>query len=288
MAGIEFDRQAFIPPVAPQPTRPAIQLFGPLLSLLVVALVAFVGYKIYLVNDHNSDVAATNAQLQQLQQELTEMQKRLDGMEKHRRTAQAEPTSPKTTSTNTIASSVTRHASPVYHIEAASSLPAQVKPTTPAHTQPMSPASSNPAYSQQVEGEAAANREAWEATTNRLADVVGVVGTQQGELSETRDAVNQLLAQAHRKAVSFELDRSSKRVPVGPVKLQLKSTDSKAQHYTLCVTFNSQNCIELKDRALNEVVVFVVAKNSPPLELVATKIQRDQIVGYLEIPSNLQ
>jgi hypothetical protein len=31
-------------------------------------------------------------------------------------------------------------------------------------------------------------------------------------------------------------------------------------------------------------VVFVVTKNSTPLELVATKVLRDQIVGYLEVP----
>ena len=142
--------------------------------------------------------------------------------------------------------------------------------------------------SEEIAGEVAANHTAWEATTNRLADVVGVVGTQQGELSETRDALNQLLAQTHRRAISFELDRGRSRVSVGPVSLQLKSADSKGQHYTVCVIFNKEKCIELRDRALNEVVVFVVAKNSPPLELVATKILRDQITGYLEVPSTMQ
>jgi hypothetical protein len=99
--------------------------------------------------------------------------------------------------------------------------------------------------------------------------------------------VNQLLTQTHRRAVSFELNRGNNRLPVGTVTLQLKSADSKSQHYSLCVYFDKK-CIELKDRALNEVVVFVVTKDSAPLELIATKIQRDQIVGYLEVPSEKQ
>jgi hypothetical protein len=44
-------------------------------------------------------------------------------------------------------------------------------------------------------------------------------------------------------------------------------------------------CIELKNRVLDEVVVFVLARGTAPLELVATRISRDEIVGYLEVPT---
>lgn len=289
MAGIEFDRQVFVSSTTPKQERPTVQILSPLLAALAIALIAYVGYKIYLVNERNSEVAAANAQVQRLEQQLAEMQKRIDAIEKHRKAAPVEVSLPPATSANALSPTVDRHSRTVYRIDAASVLPAQSKPATPVHVQSNSSAPSGAALSQQVVGEIAANHEAWEATTNRLADVVGVVGTQQGEISETRDVVNQLLAQTHRKAVSFELDRrGNSRVPVGPVILQLKAADSKAQHYTLCVIFNNQKCIELRDRALNEVVVFVVAKNNPPLELVATKILRDQILGYLEIPSTMQ
>jgi len=43
------------------------------------------------------------------------------------------------------------------------------------------------------------------------------VGQQQNELSETREAVNQLLSQTRRQALSFELLRGNNRMPVGPV-----------------------------------------------------------------------
>ena len=76
-------------------------------------------------------------------------------------------------------------------------------------------------------------------------------------------------------------------MPVGPVSLQLKSVDAKGQRYSVCVYFEDR-CTELKDRSLNEVVVFVLNKNNGPLELVATKILRDQLVGYLQVPVEAQ
>jgi hypothetical protein len=72
---------------------------------------------------------------------------------------------------------------------------------------------------------------------------------------------------------------------VGPVSLVLKDSDLKRQRYTVCVYVSTQ-CIELKDRAVDEVVVFALSHDRTPLELIATKVTRDGIVGYLEIPTN--
>jgi len=285
MAGVEFDRQAFIPSSAPQ-TRSAIHSIMPLLAVAVVALVVFVGYKAFLVNTQNNEAAVANAQVQHLEQQVAELQKRLEGLEKHRKASQAEASPVTTPVVRAPVVVVAQPSKTVYQIKAASSRPAETKKAADPPAQ--FAASTAPGTSPEIAGEVAANRQAWEATTNRLADVVGVVGTQQGELSETRDELNQLLAQTRREAVSFEVNRHNDPVPVGPVTLQFKSADAKGQLYTLCVFFNSQKCIELRDRALNEVVVFVAAKNQPPLELVATRIQRDQIVGYLEIPTQKQ
>jgi hypothetical protein len=152
--------------------------------------------------------------------------------------------------------------------------------------QPVAQPSTAPAVSPEtaaMKSELAANHEAWRATTDRLADVVGVVGQQQNEISETREAVNQLLSQTKRQALSFELRRGNSQTPIGPVALQLKSVDMKGQRYSVCVYFEDR-CTELKDRSLNEVVVFVVSRNNVPLELVATRILHDQVVGYLQVP----
>jgi len=284
MAGIEFDRQIFAPSAAETTKKAAPQAFGAVLLVVVLGLAGFVGYKIFTQTSQANAIAAANAQVEQLQQQLADSQKRVEELEKHRKQAKSE--TPVVTAQPAVVKTFAP-ARPVYKIAAASALPPQPKPAPVAPAIPAPSASTANANAAAIQSELSANHEAWQATTDRLADVVGVVGQQQNELSETREAVNQLLSQTRRQALSFELLRGSNRMPVGPVTLQLKSVDQKSQRYSVCVYFEDR-CIELKDRVLNEVVVFVVSKNTAPLELVATKVLRDQVVGYLEVPVEKQ
>ncbi len=282
MAGIEFDRQVFTSAAEGQRTQ-APKAIGAVLLVLALGFAGFVGYKIFTQASQNNAIASANAQVESLQAQLADSQKRIEELQKHHKAVKPEPPAPVVQ-----APVVEKKSAPVkrtYHIAAASALPPQPKPVVYA-----APPAAPPVASQNttaIQSELNANHEAWQATTDRLADVVGVVGQQQNELSETREAVNQLLSQSRRQALPFELMRGNNRMPVGPVTLQLKSVDMKGQRYSVCVYFEDR-CIELKDRVLNEVVVFVVSKNGSPLELVATKVVRDQIVGYLEVPADKQ
>ena len=284
MAGIEFDRQAFSATAGESAGKPAPnKIFGAILLVLALGLAGLVGYKIFTQTSDSNALAAANAQVEQLQQQLAESQKQLEEIEKHRKAARVEPPAP------VVAQPVVAKAPkprPEYRVVSASVLPAQPKPAA----KNVSPSGVPPALSAEtaaMKTELSANHEAWQATTDRLADVVGVVGQQQNEISETRDVVNQLLTQNRRQAISFELQRGNGQMPVGPVSLQLKNVDAKGQRYSVCVYFENR-CTELKDRSLNEVVVFVLNKNNGPLELVATKILRDQLVGYLQVPVEAQ
>jgi len=282
MAGIEFDRQVFTSAPEAQRTQEP-KAMGAVLLVLALGLAGFVGYKIFTQASQDHAIAAANAQVATLQSQLADSQKRLEELEKHRKAAKPEAAAPVVQAP--AAEKKSAPAKPVYRIAAGSALPPQPKPVV--YTAPSAAPSVANQNTAAIQSEVNANHEAWQATTDRLADVVGVVGQQQSELTETREAVNQLLSQSRRQALPFELLRGSNRMPVGPVTLQLKSVDLKAQRYSVCVYFEDR-CIELKDRVLNEVVVFVVTKNGSPLELVATKIVRDQIVGYLEVPADKQ
>src|SRR6201998_41770 len=282
MAGIEFDRQVFTSSAEGQRTQ-APKAMGAVFLALALALAGFVGYKVFTQASENNAIASANAQVETLKSRLADSQKRLEELQKHHKAVKPEPPAPVVQAP--VGEKKSAPVKRTYHIAAASALPPQPKPVVyapPLAAQPV--ASQNTAA---IQSELNANHEAWQATTDRLADVVGVVGQQQNELSETREAVNQLLSQSRRQALPFELLRGNNRMPVGPVTLQLKSVDPRGQRYSVCVYFEDR-CIELKDRVLNEVVVFVVSKNSSPLELVATKVVRDQIVGYLEVPADKQ
>ena len=278
MAGIEFDRQVFAPAVEAE-SKASPKIFGTIALVVALGLAGLVGYKIFTQVSQQRALAEANAQIEQLQLQLADSQKQMEELQKkHKAAPKVETPAPVVTP---VAAAKTPAPHRTYHVTAGSVLPPQ-----PVKLQSISQASVAPAVNPEtaaMKSELAANHEAWEATTDRLADVVGVVGQQQNEISETREAVNQLLSQTKRRAMSFELQRGNSQVPVGPVSLQLKNVDLKGQRYSVCVYFE-ERCTELKDRSLNEVVVFIVSKDRGPLELVATKILRDEVVGYLQVP----
>jgi hypothetical protein len=261
------------PTEQPAPQQP--RALGLVILAIAVIGIAFIGYKL-LSYAGESGASADSNSLQQIQQELADMKDRIDQMEKRHKTAAPESVLPPSRAEVAVPSANIR-SKPAYQVSAASALNPQRTPNPAA--QPVVPRPAPPSADTDN-----ANREAWKATSDRLTDVVGVVGSQQGEIAQTRDQLNQLLAQTRRTALQFELSRGPDHESVGPVELQLKNTDPKAQRYTVCVYVDSK-CIELKNRVLDEVVVFVLARGTAPLELVATRIGRDEIVGYLEVPS---
>jgi len=274
MAGIDFDRQQFVAPSDPAPQQPS-RIVGLVILLIALAGIGYVSYK--LVSGTNPSSASTESDnLQQIQQQLADIKERIDELEARHKVVASEPAVALPKTGPTVASTEARP-KPAYQISAASTLDPQRIPKVVVPT----PAPRPTAAASESD---AANRDAWRTTTNRLADVAGVVGSQQGEISQTREELNQLLAQTRRTALQFELTRGTERQSVGPLELQLKSADPKRQRYSLCV-YVSNECVELKDRALDEVVVFVLSRGSMPLELVATRISHNGIVGYVEVPS---
>jgi hypothetical protein len=284
MEEANFNRQPFVT-VQDHERRIALpRLLGTLVLAAAFVALAFLGYK--LVSEYANAPTASRQGLDQVQEQLAGMEKRIDQLEQRHRTLVASPKAASETATAGVPGgkpTTERHA---YKITSASVLPPQAEPSSHlASMQPNGSAQRPTAQSvQSPSAESSTDKdEAWQATADRLSDVVGVVGTQQGEISKTREELNRLLSQTRRKAMPFELRRGAGPEPIGPVTLVLKNSDVKNLRYTVCVALGSQ-CVELKNRAVNEVVVFVLSDNSAPLELVVTKVLHDQIVGYLEVP----
>ncbi len=70
---------------------------------------------------------------------------------------------------------------------------------------------------------------------------------------------------------------------MGPVRISLKAANQKSKKYTLCV-YVQESCVEVKDRVLYEVVQLAVSHDAAPIELIATEVGKDGIVGYVEVP----
>jgi hypothetical protein len=271
MAGIEFDRHSFVR--TGQPNRGSTL---PVIGLLIVALAiggaGYISYRLIVAAPSAPTHAEDVQVLDQMRQQIATFDERIEQLEKYRKSVAREA---RAVPQKREISDPVRPTGPGYQGNARSALASQ---STPRDS--FGSVSHNPAFA----AETAANREAWQATTNRLADVVGVVGLQQDELSGTREVVNRILAKTVRNALPFELRRGAVREPVGPLSLVLKHADVRYQRYTVCVYIDDR-CLELKNRSVNEVVSFVLSDNSVPVEFVATKVLHDQIVGYLAVAS---
>jgi len=233
-------------------------------------------------------VSADAQSLAQIQQQLGDMEKRLADLEKRRKVEPAKGAAavkqPEETASNQAA------------VPRAARNQIKVSPPSALQTQPASaqPATSDPTSAIEIaklqqgmgalQAESSSNREAWQATTNRLAEVAGELGAQHGQIIQNQDELHRYLARSEHSAFTFELRRGSSREPVGPIEISLQSSNQKSRRYTLCVYVQGA-CVQVKDRVLFEVVQLVVTPGSVPLELIATKVDKDGIVGYLEVPN---
>ena len=217
---------------------------------------------------------------------MTSIEKRLDDLESRRKAESARAAADaKTAAPVASQSSVQRAPRPQYQVS-----PAYALPSRPSAAQPSSP---DPASAQKIaslqqglgalQAETKSNSEAWQATTNRLADVAGELGAQHGQILQNQDELHQFLGRAQHTSITFELRRSSVPESVGPVRLSLKSANQKNKRYTLCVYLQA-DCVEVRDRVLYEVVQLAVSHDAAPIELIATEVGKDGIVGYVEVP----
>ncbi|MGH9734940.1 MAG: hypothetical protein ACRD8A_10170 [Candidatus Acidiferrales bacterium] len=293
--GVDFDRRAFVQPRVP-PTYTGSRIGGLVLGLTLIGVLTVIGYRL-LPAPASASGNPTDVSLAEVNQRLSLIEDRLTRLEETRGAAstghrpgpgqRAEASAPDTRLQTPPPS---RHPARTVYL---------ISPTTGSASRAPSsrvPASTDdPGANQrltklqqgvgQLQQNQQANSEAWQATTDRLADMAGQVGSQNVQILRNQDELNEVVNRTEMEAIPFELLRGSNPTPVGPVALVLKSTNPKKQSYTVCV-YVQPSCVELKDRMIHEVVQFVAARNSTPLEIVATRIVKDEILGYLEVPRN--
>jgi hypothetical protein len=254
--------------------------------LAVAALFGYLLYTRFAAVDANTD--RTDSQtLVQIQQQLIGLEKRLVVLEGHRKVEIAKVLPDVKTPETAIPSqdSVPPAARARYHVSPESALPVQPPAPPPAIPDPAS--AQRVARLQQgvgaLEEQTTLNREAWQATTDRLAEVAGELGAQHGQIIKNHEELNRFLGRTEHTTLTFELRRGSVPEPVGPVRISLKTSNQKSQRYTVCV-YVKDSCLQMRDRVLYEVVEFAASHDRAPFELIATKVDKDGIAGYLEVP----
>jgi hypothetical protein len=271
----------------PEPDIAWTRVFVVFLVLLLGAA-SLTGIVVYSRFAHaDSPAAGADGQtLTQIQKQLNIIEERLGDLENHPKASKRTPREmdePERVPALQTQSNTPRHDRTQYRVSppsAVASRPAPVVIPDPASAQKLEALQQGLGA---LEEQASSNREAWQATTNRLAEVAGELGAQHGQIIQTKDQLDQFLGRTEHTAVTFEIRRGSDPESVGPIRIALKSTNEKSQKYTICVYFE-KSCLRIRDRLQYEVVQLAVSRDTAPLELIATKVDRDGIVGYLEVP----
>lgn len=266
-----------------------------LMVLVVIMLTVGGMLGVWVYPRLNGDAAAVFAERQslaQIQEQLTGIEKRLGTLESHRKGEVVKATPDVKTPETPVPSQATAKTTP-----RAPQAQIQVTQTFVHHTQPVAaaaqPAVPDPASTQKIASleqgvgtlreETGSTREALQANTNRLAEVAGELGAQNGRILKNQNELNQFLERTQHTAVTFELRRGLDPESVGPVRISLKTSNQKSQRYTICV-YVKNSCVQMRDRVIYEVVQLAVSRDTGPLELIATKVDKDGIAGYLEVP----
>jgi hypothetical protein len=289
MGAGQFDRQVFLHPEGGPPTRSPLAMVGPLLLAAVVIVGGLAVYK-FVIADSTTEVASSNstnsAELTQVQRQLDAIEKRLDQLEKKHKAAAEIP-----------AAEVKPNITPKDHPAPPAAPPKVVyRVIPPPSSQTLSSAALQPSRDPQLasqkkdisvlQRDVSASREEWEAAANRLGGVVGELGSQRTDIDSSKETLNQLLDRFQRQDYTFTLQRREGHMRVGPLALSLQSADSKSGRYTMRILV-SDRWIEFKDRALHEAVEFYPSGSTVPIELVVSRMTRDQVVGRLAVPQDL-
>lgn len=320
MGGPTFDRQVFVKkqPKDRPPSRNVLP--GAAVLLLVAALASFATYRYVKAGGGAPSNPADTAKIKELQTKLKQTEARLAEVEKQRRAALASRAADAGSETDAKAKSSELHRSEITestpvadgHVaraarrSAVSSADAlnhsTVNEATSAishNSSPSSPDASRAAtkLNGQVAGAQAAsnkklallqngltaNHQEWQATTNRLGDVVGELDTQRSAIQKNQNGVNYLLERVHRSDIAFTLRKGAGLQRVGPISMELSSTSVKGQHYSLRMIVDDKS-VELKNRALNEVIEFYTTLSKYPLRLIVFQIDRGRVSGTLDVP----
>jgi hypothetical protein len=288
MGASQFDRQAFLQPKEAPPRNP-LSMVGPLLLAAVVIVGGLAIYKFVIADSASEGSSSNNAEVAEVQQRLSGIEQRLDQIEKKRKTAATETPAAEPKEQNNAAKD---HASPAPPL--APRVVYRVSP--PPSALQNSAITAAALHDSQLAGQkkeinslardVTASREEWEAATNRLGSVVGELGSQRSDLDSSRATLNQLADRFQRQEYTFTLARKSGRLRVGPLAVWLQNADTRSGRYTMRILVNDK-WIEFKDRALHEAVEFYPSGSTVPIELVVSRMTRDQVGGKLAVPQDL-
>lgn len=119
-----------------------------------------------------------------------------------------------------------------------------------------------------------------DATKNSIQMARSEMGTL---IARNHDEIDQLRRMGQRDYFEFTVTRKAGAQKVGTIQVQLKSTNSKKNQFTIDVLADDKS-FEKKNRSVNEPIFFYVGGTRQAVELVINKVSKTSATGYLSVP----
>ena len=278
-----------ITPSTPQPdeSTPYEAASTPRWVLLVVIVlflgIAGLGYAMYtLRNGFNGDVAAANQRADQLAKELDQTNTRIATLR-----AQWDVTSQKLGLTQdelararTLAQQIQKQQQ-----ESDSKFGEQIGQVKQAAQDSQQKIGQVATDLTGAKTDIAATQKDLADTKSKLTSAVGDLNGQGVLIARNREEVEALKRLNERNIYDFNLVKSKTPQRVGPIQIDLRSTDPKRFRFTMTVVADDKS-IEKKDRNVNEPMQFYVRGARTPYEIVVFEVTKDHATGYLSAPKD--
>jgi hypothetical protein len=131
-----------------------------------------------------------------------------------------------------------------------------------------------------VSGDVSAVKTDLAGTKNDLKMARSELGTL---IAKNGDEISVLRRLGERDYVEFSIPNKNKPQAVGPVTIELRSTDVKKNKFTVALVVDDVRT-EKRDRLVNEPIFVYPKGGHQPTEVVINSVAKDKITGYVSVP----
>lgn len=260
-----------------------------LVALLVVAGISL-AYGLHqrsVVNQLESQAAASSASVSQLQAQVNTLTAKLNDLNSPQHNASAAPLVPSSKTDDSDDTSA-----PVMNATTAAPAPmvSASKPAAPKRAATKRRAATDKRYAQlkaQLDDQQKQLKDTQDQVAKNRADL-------EGSISSTRDELNGSIAKTHDELVAlerrgersyfeFDLSKSKQYQRVGPLTLSLRKADAKHKNYDLAMIVDD-NELNKKKVNLYEPIWIHTENGGQPLQVVVNRIDKNLVHGYVSAP----
>jgi hypothetical protein len=104
-------------------------------------------------------------------------------------------------------------------------------------------------------------------------------------IARNHDEIETLRRMGERNIYEFTVDKKNEKKRVGDLTVQLRSTNTKKQLFSMFVFVDDKRS-EKDNRSVDEPIYFYTPEYQVPLELVINQVGKNKVSGYLSVPKS--